>query len=333
MTTPTKISAPPSSEKEVLTIEDKGRFIMYPIKYPKLFGYYKKAASTLWFADEIEPGKDLKDWRNLTKAEQRLLKFVLAFFAGADGIVGENIIVRFYSEIQAPEIRAWYAYQLFVEQVHSEVYSNLLQTYVQDEDERMSLFRALESVAVVQKKCDWTEKWIGSDASLSQRVAAFVITEGLFFSSSFASIFYFKERGILNELCLSNEFISRDEGMHTFFGIMLYDLMEHKSDLKPMFVEAVAIEKEFVREALGEEGVPGMAPAAMEGYVEYVADQLFQALQGEKIYNTPNPLGFMEMIGREEKKNFFERTPSEYTRMVPNSGNSEENLELTGEDF
>ena len=278
---------------------------------------YKKAEASFWTAEEIDLANDSKDWQSLTKNERHFLSHVLAFFAASDGIINENLAQNFSSEVQYTEARCFYGFQIAIENIHSEVYSLLIDTYVRDVTEKTRLLNAIDTVPCVQKKANWALKWCNRDlSSFSERLVAFAAVEGIFFSGSFCSIFWMKKRGLMPGLCFSNELISRDEGMHCDFACLLYGKLANKLPQETVFdiiIKAVEIEQEFVRDALPVELI-GMNSRLMSQYIEFCADRLSVALGYEKIYRTANPFDWMEMISLQGKTNFFEKRVSEYAK-------------------
>lgn len=269
-----------------------------------------------WRAEEIDFSKDLKDWNSLKEKEQHFIKMILAFFAASDGIVLENLGQRFLSEVQLPEARATYGFQLMMENIHSETYSLLIDTYIKDKEEQTKLFRAIDNFPCIKKKADWAIKWIQDNrSSFATRLVAFACVEGIFFSGSFCSIYWLKKRGLMPGLTFSNELISRDEGMHTDFAVLLFNKLSRKPRKAKVFElikEAVEIEKEFIIEALPCKLI-GMNSKLMSQYIEFVADRLSQQLGYGKIFNSSNPFDFMEMISLEGKTNFFEKRVGDYS--------------------
>ena len=316
---------------EPLLQHQTNRFTYFPTTYPKIHDAYKAAVSTFWTPEEINFGQDRTDWQKLSTQEQHFIKHILAFFAGSDGIVMENLAKRFMSDIELPEVRAFYSYQLFIEQIHSETYSLLLDTYIQDAQEKTTLFNAIDTVPCVKKKADWAMKWINSTtAPFAQRLLGFAAVEGIFFSGSFCAIFWIRstKKGLLPALTYSNELISRDEGMHTDFAMLLYSMLVNKLSKEVVYdliKEAVEIEKEFVTEALSCKLI-GMNAELMKQYIEFVADRLLAQIGYEKIYRTTNPFGFMELISLRQKNNFFEVKVSEYKKA--NVGTSAQDREF-----
>ena len=302
---------------EVLLQPNIHRHVLLPIQYPMLFKQYKDATATFWRPEEIDLTRDKSDWERLTANERRFIKYVLAFFAASDGIVMENLAERFMSEIQIPEVRAFYSYQIFIEQVHSETYSLLIDTYCDDIDEKKLLFSAAQNVPVVAKKADWAIKWISDKtANFAKRLVAFAAVEGIFFSGSFCAIFWLRKRGLMPGLTFSNELISRDEGMHTDFAVSLYKMLENKlsqNEIYELIIEALQIEKEFIIEALPCSLI-GMNSELMGQYLEFVADRLIIQLGYEPYWKTGNPFEFMELISLRPKSNFFENRVGEYRK-------------------
>lgn len=312
-------SAPSSSYRHVqepLLTENPDRYVMFPIQDADIWKMYKKQMDCFWRAEEIDFSKDEADWNRLTPNEQHFIKMVLAFFAASDGIVLENLGMRFMGEVQLPEARAFYGFQIMMENVHSETYSLLIDTYIKDKMEKASLFRAIENYACIKKKADWAIKWIHDKRStFATRLIAFACVEGIFFSGAFCSIYWLKKRGLMPGLTFSNELISRDEGMHTEFAVLLYKkLLRHtqKSRVYEIIKEAVEIEKEFICDALPCRLI-GMNSALMSQYIEFVADRLAVQLGYDKIFNAANPFDFMEMISIEGKTNFFEKRVADYS--------------------
>jgi ribonucleotide reductase beta subunit family protein with ferritin-like domain len=301
--------------QEPLLTEDDNRFVMFPIKDKDIWKMYKKQVDCFWRAEEIDLSKDIKDWEKLTPNEKHFLSMILAFFAASDGIVLENLGMRFMSEVQLAEARAFYGFQIAMENIHSETYSLLIDTYIKDETEKTKLFNALNEYPCIRKKADWALKWINDKrSSFATRLVAFACVEGIFFSGSFCSIFWLKKRGLMPGLTFSNELISRDEALHTEFAVLLYNKLNkkmNKSRINEIIKEAVEIEKEFIIEALPCKLI-GMNSKLMSEYIEFVADRLVIQLGYEKIYKTANPFSFMEMISIEGKTNFFEKRISEY---------------------
>lgn len=279
---------------------------------------YKKAEASFWTAEEIDLSKDLHDWNNrLNDDEKYFISHILAFFAASDGIVNENLVERFSGEVQIPEARCFYGFQIMMENIHSETYSLLIDTYVKEHSQRNYLFNAIETIPCIRKKADWAIKWIqDKDSSFAQRLVAFAAVEGIFFSGAFASIFWLKKRGLMPGLTFSNELISRDEGLHTDFACLLHSHLKNRASkeiIREIITDAVRIEQEFLTEALPC-ALLGMNATLMKQYIEFVADRLLVALGNEKIYKSSNPFDFMENISLGGKTNFFEKRVGEYQK-------------------
>ncbi len=304
-----------SINSEPLLQSDDSRYVMFPIKDHEIWKMYKKSVDSFWVPQECDLSKDLNDWKKLTNDEKKFISMVLAFFAASDGIVLENLAVRFMGDVQLAEARAFYGFQIAMENIHSEMYSLLIDTYINEKDEKSKLFNALDNFDCINKKGEWAKKWINDNrSSFAARLVAFAVVEGIFFSSSFASIYWIKKRGLMPGLTFSNELISRDEALHTEFAVLLYNKLNKKLSKKrvtEIIKEAVEIEKEFITEAIPCKMI-GMNSKLMTQYIEFVADRLTVQLGYEKIYNSSNPFDFMELISVETKVNFFERTNSEY---------------------
>lgn len=300
---------------EPLLTEDDNRYVMFPIKDKDIWDMYKKQMDCFWRAEEIDLSKDLTHWESLETNEKFFIKMVLAFFAASDGIVVENLGIRFMGDVQLAEARAFYGFQIAMENIHSETYSLLIDTYIKEKEEKMELFNALGYFDCIDKKAKWAQKWINDKrSSFATRLIAFACVEGIFFSGSFCSIFWLKKRGLMPGLTFSNELISRDEALHTEFAILLYNKLEKKlmkKKITEIITEAVDIEKEFICEALPCKLI-GMNADLMGKYIEYVGDRLAVQLGVEKIYDSQNPFDFMEMISLERKTNFFESRVSDY---------------------
>ncbi|MBA3285548.1 MAG: ribonucleoside-diphosphate reductase small subunit [Bacteroidia bacterium] len=300
---------------EILLQENKERFVLFPIKHKEIWEMYKKHEASFWTAEEIDLSQDQKDWERLNDGERHFITHVLAFFAASDGIVNENLAVNFMSEVQLPEARCFYGFQIMMENIHSETYSLLIDTYIKDNVEKDRLFNAIETVPCVKRKADWAMRWI-ANGSFAERLIAFAAVEGIFFSGSFCSIFWLKKRGLMPGLSFSNELISRDEGLHCDFACLLYSMLNEKlpkEQVTAVIANAVEIEKEFVTDALPV-ALIGMNAKMMAQYIEFVADRLLDALGCDKIYNTTNPFDFMEMISLQGKTNFFEKRVGEYQK-------------------
>jgi len=300
---------------EPLLTEDDNRFVMFPIKDDSIWKMYKKQMDCFWRAEEIDLSKDLDHWSKLTDNEKHFIQMVLAFFAASDGIVLENLGVRFMTEVQLAEARAFYGFQIAMENIHSETYSLLIDTYIKNKEEKNKLFNAINEFECIKKKAKWATKWIDDKrSSFATRLVAFACVEGIFFSGSFCSIFWLKKRGLMPGLTFSNELISRDEALHTEFAVLLYNKLEKKlskKKIKEIISEAVEIEKEFICDALPCR-LLGMNSNMMGQYIEFMGDRLAVQLGNEKIYNVSNPFDFMEMISLERKTNFFESRVSDY---------------------
>jgi ribonucleotide reductase beta subunit family protein with ferritin-like domain len=305
--------------QNILTAENSGRYVVFPIKFPEIWRKYKEAVATFWTPEEIDLTKDRAHWDKLSDNERYFIKNILAFFAGSDGIIIENLGQRFIGEIQIPEARQFYAYQMFIEAIHSETYSLLIDTYVKDDDEKNRLFNAIDTIPSIQRKAQWAIRWINDEeSSFATRLIAFAIVEGIFFSGSFCAIFWLKKRSLMPGLTFSNELISRDEGMHTDFACLLYSMLSNDERLSrdtilEIILDAVMIEKEFIIESLPCNLI-GMNSELMSEYIEFVADRLLVQLGYEKHWDTANPFDFMELISLSKKMNFFEGRVSDYTK-------------------
>ncbi|XP_075225839.1 ribonucleoside-diphosphate reductase subunit M2 isoform X2 [Lycorma delicatula] len=302
---------------EPLLRENPRRFVIFPIEYHDIWLMYKKAEASFWTAEEVDLSKDFGDWEKLTNDEKTFISHVLAFFAASDGIVNENLVERFSQEVQITEARCFYGFQIAMENVHSEMYSLLIDTYIRDPAEREFLFNAIETMPCVKQKADWALQWIASDtATFGERIVAFAAVEGIFFSGSFASIFWLKKRGLMPGLTFSNELISRDEGLHCDFACLMFKHLIQKPSqhrICSIIKDAVTIEQEFLTEALPVAMI-GMNCDLMKKYIEFVADRLLVELNCPKIYNVENPFDFMEHISLEGKTNFFEKKVGEYQK-------------------
>ncbi|KAI3620866.1 ribonucleotide reductase small subunit [Moniliophthora roreri] len=324
----------PESEEPLLK-ESKRRFVLFPIQYPEIWQMYKKAEASFWTAEEMDLSKDLHDWNNrMNDNERHFISHVLAFFAASDGIVNENLVERFSNEVQAAEARCFYGFQIMMENIHSETYSLLIDTYIKDPRQREHLFDAVETIPCVKRKADWALRWISDKRStFGERLVAFAAVEGIFFSGSFAAIFWMKKRGLMPGLTFSNELISRDEGMHTDFACLLFSHLKrrpHPDTVKRIITEAVKIEQEFLTDALPVSLI-GMNAKLMCQYIEFVADRLLVALGNDKIYNSTNPFDFMDMISLQGKTNFFEKRVSDYSKAGIN--HSETSAQSTSKAF
>jgi len=302
-------------ENEVLLRENKDRFVILPINYPRIWEMYKKHEASFWTAEEIDLSDDMKHWENLNDGERHFISHILAFFAASDGIVNENLAVNFMSEVQVPEARCFYGFQIMMENIHSETYALLIDTYIKDPIEKDRLFHAIDTVPAVKKKAEWALRWI-ENGSFAERLVAFAAVEGIFFSGSFCSIFWMKKRGLMPGLTFSNELISRDEGLHCEFACLLYGMLSQKlskQEVNHIITDAVDIEKEFVTEALPVNLI-GMNAKLMSQYIEFVADRWLVELGYDKVYNVSNPFDFMEMISLQGKTNFFEKRVGDYQK-------------------
>lgn len=302
---------------EPILEENKNRFVLFPIQHDDIWSFYKKAEASFWTAEEIDLAPDLIDWETkLNDNERHFVKHVLAFFAASDGIVNENLAENFLSEVQYTEAKFFYGFQVAIENIHSETYSLLIDTYIKDKEEKNYLFNAIDTLDCVRKKADWALRWI-EEGSFAERLVAFAAVEGIFFSGSFCSIFWLKKRGLMPGLSFSNELISRDEGLHCDFACLLYN--NHivnkldKKQVSQIIVDAVEIEKEFILEALPVKLI-GMNSELMSQYIEFVADRLLSELGCDKVFNVSNPFDFMEMISIQGKTNFFEKRVGEYQK-------------------
>ena len=313
---PVPAAAVPALQEPLLTNNEE-RFVIFPIKHPDIWARYKQHMSVFWTPEEIDLSKDLAHWEKLNDNERHFIKHILGFFAGSDGIVMENLATRFTREVQWPEAKFFYGCQNLLEAVHSETYSLLIDTYIHDPKEKSDILRAIETIPCVKKKADWAMQWIESpDADFGTRLLAFAAVEGIFFSGAFCAIFWLKQRGIMPGLTLSNEFIARDEGIHTDFACLLYSKLVNrltKAKAHKIIREAVKIEKQFITKALPCELI-GMNADLMKQYIEFVADRLTLQLGYPKIYNAANPFDFMERISLENKDNFFEKRVSTYAK-------------------
>lgn len=322
------------NENEILLKENKGRFVILPINYPKIWEQYKKHMASFWTAEELDLSSDIKDWNNLNDGERHFISHVLAFFAASDGIVNENLAVNFMSEVQLPEARCFYGFQIMMENIHSETYALLIDTYIKNPKEKDRLFNAIETIDAIKKKAEWALRWI-ENGNFAERLVAFAAVEGIFFSGSFCSLFWLKKRGLMPGLTFSNELISRDEGLHCEFACLLYSMLSAKLTEEEVFKiigDAVEIEKEFVTSALPV-ALIGMNAKLMQQYIEFVADRWLQELGYSKMYNAVNPFDFMEMISLEGKTNFFEKRVGDYQKSGVISGIKEAQSFSLEEDF
>jgi ribonucleoside-diphosphate reductase subunit M2 len=318
---------------ELLLAPDDNRFVMFPIKCDDIWKMYKKQMDCFWRAEEIDLTKDLDHWETLTADEKHFVSLILAFFAASDGIVLENLAMRFMNDVQLAEARAFYGFQIMMENVHSETYSLLIETYIKEKEEKSKLFNAIANYPCIKKKSDWAQKWIHDNrSSFATRLVAFACVEGIFFSGAFCSIYWLKKRGLMPGLTFSNELISRDEALHCEFAVLLYSKLNkkiEKSRIYEIIKEAVEIETEFICEALPCKLI-GMNSDLMTQYIKFVADRLVVQLGYKKIYNVSNPFDFMELISLESKTNFFERRNDSYA--LTNKSNTDIAFELN-EDF
>jgi ribonucleoside-diphosphate reductase beta chain len=313
------------------------RFILFPIKHNDIWEMYKQAMACFWTAEEIDLYQDLNDWNKLNNDERHFISHILAFFSASDGIVNENLAMRFYNEVQIPEARSFYGFQIAMENIHAETYGQLIDTYIKDNKEKNHLFKAIETIPCIKKKADWAMKWINGNDDFALRLLAFAAIEGIFFSGSFCSIFWLKKRGLMPGLTFSNELISRDEGLHTDFACLLYNnyITNKPSEavVKQLIMEAVDFEKEFITEALPVSLI-GMNSKMMKQYIEFVADRLVMEIGHTPIYGATNPFDWMEMISLTGKTNFFEKRVSEYQKAGVMTKEKSDNFEFsTDADF
>jgi len=319
---------------EYILKSNSKRFVLFPIEHHNLYELYKKAESSFWTVNEIDLSKDINDWNKMTVDERYFIKKIIGFFAGSDGIIMENLAVRFMKEVQISEARAFYSYQIFNESIHSETYSLLIDTYIKNNEEKEEIFNSIENIPSVAKKAAWAYKWIeNNEVSFATRLVAFAIVEGVFFSGSFCAIYWLKKRGLMPGLTFSNELISKDEGMHCEFAVALYSMIKNKLDqhvIHQIFKEAVDIEKEFITDSIPC-ALIGMNAELMKQYIEFVADRLLVQLNYNKIWNTENPFDFMELISMRSKSNFFEMRVGEYSKANIAVDNTD--FEITNDDF
>ncbi|MDP4616359.1 MAG: ribonucleotide-diphosphate reductase subunit beta [Schleiferiaceae bacterium] len=316
-------------QQEPILQENKNRFVIFPIQHSDIWQWYKKQEASFWTAEEIDLHQDVVDWKKLSDDERYFLKHILAFFAASDGIVNENLAENFVNEVQYSEAKFFYGFQIMMENIHSEMYSLLIDTLVDNDSEKDELFNALERFPAIKKKADWALRWIESD-SFAERLIAFAAVEGIFFSGAFCSIFWMKKRGLLPGLATSNEFISRDEGLHRDFACHLHNnhLVNKVSQerITQILSEALEIEREFITESLPVNLI-GMNSKLMSEYLEFVTDHLLETLNCPKVYNTANPFDFMDMISLEGKTNFFEKRVSEYKKAGVGEEQSDHNID------
>ncbi|MCU0428817.1 MAG: ribonucleoside-diphosphate reductase small subunit [Cytophagaceae bacterium] len=321
-------------QEEPILKENKNRFVLFPIQHNDIWQMYKQEEASFWTAEEIDLTQDLTDWTKLNDGERHFISHVLAFFAASDGIVNENLAQSFLEKVQYAEAKCFYGFQIMMENIHSETYSLLIDTYIKNPQEKDKLFNAIDTVPCVAKKADWALRWI-DNGSFVERLLAFACVEGIFFSGSFCSIFWLKKRGLMPGLSFSNELISRDEGLHRDFACMIYTkYIVNKlpeENVYEMVKDAVAIEQEFVTDALPVDLI-GMNAKLMSQYIEFVADHLLVSLGLKKLYNVTNPFDFMEMISLQGKTNFFEKRVAEYQKAGV-MGNREQHKFSMDEDF
>jgi len=317
---------------EPMCVATNDRFVLFPLKHHDIWEMYKKAESSFWTAEEVDLAYDHKDWNKITDNERFFISRVLAFFAASDGIVNENLASNFMTEICIPEARCFYGFQIAIENIHSEVYSLLIDTYIKDKEEKQKLFNGMDTLVCVGKKSNWALKWLDRKEDFGIRLVAFAIVEGIFFSGSFCAIFWLKKRGLMPGLAFSNELISRDEGLHCEFASLLFTKLKYKPTRDRVYEvlkEAVDIEIEFVKECLPVELI-GMNSGLMAQYIRFCADRLLVSLQFDKLYNDTNPFDWMETISLQGKTNFFEKRVSEYSK----AGVGDKTEEVTfNEDF
>lgn len=316
---------------EPLLTETNRKYVIFPIEYPDIWEMYKKAQASFWTTEEVDLKEDIKHWKRLSNQEQHFISHILAFFAASDGIVNDNLVQCFSQEVMVPEARAFYGFQIAIENIHSEMYSLLIETYISDTREKQKLFNGIETIPTIRKKANWAIKWINRDRnSFAERLVAFAAVEGIFFSGSFASIFWLKKRGLMPGLTFSNELISRDEGLHCEFACLLYKHLRHKpSDetVRNIITEAVEIESEFLTEAFPCD-LLGINERSMCQYIQFVADRLLTELECRRFWNVANPFDFMENISLEGKANFFERRVSSYQKASVMASLKDEKHEL-----
>ena len=305
-----------NTTNEPLLKENPNRFVLFPIQHDEVWKMYKQALASIWTTEEIDLTADMADWQKLTPDEQYFIKHVLAFFAASDGIVNENLVLNFMREVQIPEARCFYGFQVAIENIHAETYSLLIDPYIKDPVVKDYLFNALQNLECVKKKGEWALRWIEDAPTFAHRLIAFAAVEGIFFSGSFCSIFWLKKRGLMPGLSFSNELISRDEGLHCDFACLLFSMLNERpapSEVEKIIVEAVAYEKEFIMDALPVSLI-GMNSQLMGEYIEFVADRLLLSLGNDKYFHTANPFPWMEMISLQGKTNFFEKRVGEYQK-------------------
>ena len=320
--------------KELLLSDEEKRYVIFPIRHDKYWEMYKQAEANFWTTEELDLSKDMNDYNKLSSDEQYFINNILAFFAASDGIVNENLVERFCNEVKILEAKFFYGFQIAMENIHSETYSLLIDTYIKDLPLKNKLFNAIDTIPSVKKKAEWTLNWIGDKSDFGKRVIAFACVEGIFFSGAFCSIFWLKKRGLMPGLCHSNELISRDEGLHTEFAVLIHHTLQNKCPDKEIYEivkEAISIEKEFITESLPCKLI-GMNNDLMKQYIEHIADRLLLMFGLEKVYNSNNPFDWMEMISIQGKTNFFEKRVGEYSNNANPKSNSEDNIfELDGD--
>jgi ribonucleoside-diphosphate reductase beta chain len=323
-----------TNNDEWLLSKNESRFAIYPIQHLDIWEAYKQQQAAFWTVDEVDLSKDKSDWESLNDNEKHFIEYVLAFFAQSDGLVNLNLLENFTQEVTVPEAQFVYTYQAMMENIHAEMYALMIDTYIKDAEKQKILLNAIENIPCITKKATWVMKWIESDDSFAKRLIAFAIVEGIFFSGSFCAIYWLKERNLMPGLTMSNEFIARDEGMHTDFACLLYSKIKNRVDeetVHNIFSDAVDIEIEFITESLPCNLI-GMNSILMSQYIKYVADRLLQQLSYKKLYNETNPFGFMEKIGLDNKTNFFEKRVSEYKKAGVMSSDKGNNFEIS-DDF
>ena len=324
------------ASQELLLSEQEKRYNIFPIQHDDIWKKYKEAESNFWTTEEIDLTRDKRDWDGLSNNERYFIEMTLAFFAGSDGIVNENLVDRFLKEVQLLEAKFFYGFQVSMENIHSETYSLLIDTYIKDESRKHQLFNAIETIPSIKKKADWCFKWINDkNSNFGNRLIAFAVVEGIFFSGSFCSIFWLKKRGLMPGLCFSNELISRDEGLHTEFAVLMYKYLQNKPSIitiKEIVLDAVEIEKEFTKESLPCSLI-GMNCDEMGKYIEYVADRLLTMFGIEKHFQTENPCDWMETISIQGKTNFFEKRVGEYSNSSNPNSDNKKSIDFTSEDF
>tara|TARA_B100000575_G_C23129842_1_gene655224 strand:+ start:1436 stop:2431 length:996 start_codon:yes stop_codon:yes gene_type:complete len=324
-----------STNTETLLSEEENRYVIFPIQHDDFWKMYKRAEANFWTSEELDLSSDLTDWAKLTDNERYYIEHILAFFAASDGIVNENLVERFCQEVKILEAKFFYGFQIAIENIHSETYSLLIDTYIKDTEKKMKLFNAIDTIPSIKKKADWALKWINDkDSPFSHRVIGFAAVEGIFFSGAFCSIFWLKKRGLMPGLCHSNELISRDEGLHTEFAVLMYKNLKNKPPQElviQIIREAVDIEKEFITESLSCE-LLGMNKTLMSQYIEYVSDRLLKMFGISPIYGTQNPFDWMEMISVQGKTNFFEKRVGEYANKAnPNIDSGKNEISFTND--